>query len=253
MRGQWFGIGFGAWAAGLGVYTLALAVTVPATLADAVLQQVSHGRLRITEARGTLWSGAGQLEIRDARQRTSIAEQVSWRIRPLHLLRAQLVSEIHWGFSAMPFQVALSVSRIDIADADLDFPAAILAAVEPRLAPLGLTGDLRLQIARWSIDHRDLLGNATLHWRNAASIYAQVSPLGDYELRFTGEGAAVRATLLTLRGPLQLDGQGYWNYNGMQKFSASAFVPPQHRQQLAPLLQLITVERGEGIYDLQLK
>lgn len=253
MRWQWFGVGFGAWAAGLGVYALALAVTVPATLVDAGLQQVSHGRLRIAEARGTLWSGAGQFEIRDAQQRTSIAEQVSWSIRPLHLLRGQLVSEIRWGLSAKPFQIALSVSRIDIADADLDFPAAMLTAVEPRLAPLGLTGDLRLQITRWSVDHRDFRGNATLHWRNAASAYAQVSPLGDYELRFTGEGAAVRATLLTLRGPLQLDGQGSWDYGGVQKFRATALVPPQHRQQLAPLLRLIAVERGAGRFELQLQ
>ena len=253
MRRQLFGVGFGAWAAGLGVYALGLAITAPATLVDASLQRVSHGRLRIAEAHGTLWAGTGQLELQDAQQRTRIAEQISWRIRPQHLLRGQLVSEIRLNSSAKPFHVSLSMSRIDIADADLDLPAAFLTAVEPKLAPLGLTGNLRLQIPRWSIGHRNLRGNATLHWRNAGSTYAQISPLGDYELRFTGEGAAVHATLLTLRGPLQLDGQGSWGYGSVAEVRGSALVPPQHRQQLVPLLRLIAVERGEGRYDLQLK
>ena len=34
-----------------------------ASLPDAGLQQLSEGRLRLAEARGTLWSGAGQIEM----------------------------------------------------------------------------------------------------------------------------------------------------------------------------------------------
>jgi hypothetical protein len=32
-----------------------------------------------------------------------------------------------------------------------------------------------------------------------------------------------------------------------------ARVPPQHHQQLAPLLHLIVVERGDGSFELQFK
>ena len=96
-------------------------------------------------------------------------------------------------------------------------------------------------------------GNATLQWRGAGSAFTRVSPLGDYELRFEGEGAAVRASLRTLQGPLQLDGQGSWTSGGNPAFLGTARVPPQQRQQLAPLLRMIAVERGEGSFELQLK
>jgi len=80
-----------------------------------------------------------------------------------------------------------------------------------------------------------------------------VSPLGDYELRLEGEGPAGRATLHTLQGPLRLDGKGSWMHGDSPAFLAMARVPPQHQQQLAPLLRLIAVERGDGSFELQLK
>ena len=67
------------------------------------------------------------------------------------------------------------------------------------------------------------------------------------------DGAAVQASLRTLQGPLQLDGQGSWTSGRNPVFQGTARVPPQHQQQLAPLLRLIAVERGEGSFELQLK
>ncbi|MDO8263578.1 MAG: hypothetical protein Q7T21_10165 [Gallionella sp.] len=43
-----------------------------AMLIDAGLQPISHGKLRLVEAHGTLWSGTGQLDIRDTGGRTGI-------------------------------------------------------------------------------------------------------------------------------------------------------------------------------------
>jgi len=60
-----WGIGFFA-AALIG----ALIVLAPATLIDARLERASDGRLRLAEASGTLWSGAGQIEMRDRMRRS---------------------------------------------------------------------------------------------------------------------------------------------------------------------------------------
>jgi hypothetical protein len=78
----------------LGVYALGLIATAPATLIDVGLRQASEGRLRLAEARGTLWSGRGQVEIRDANRRTGSAKEVAWRLRPASLLRGQLLYEL---------------------------------------------------------------------------------------------------------------------------------------------------------------
>jgi general secretion pathway protein N len=239
-------------AIGLGAYALALIATAPATLVDAVLQGASHGRLRLAEAHGTLWSGSGQIEIRDTGSRTGIAKSLAWRVVPESLLRGHLICEVELDQSATRFPVTLSLSRIELANADISFPAAVLGLGVPKLAPLGLTGDVLIHVASLSITRDAMEGNATLQWRAAGSTLTPVSPLGDYEVRLDGEGMTVHAFLRTIEGPLQLDGKGSWTHGDNPAFLAMARVPPQHQRQLAPLLRLIAVERGEGRFELQL-
>ncbi|HVR81057.1 MAG TPA: type II secretion system protein N, partial [Luteimonas sp.] len=134
----------------------------------------------------------------------------------------------------------------------ISLPAAALDLV-PKLAPLELTGEMNLQVPSLSIGRSATRGSATLQWRAAGSALSPVSPLGDYELRLEGEGPAVRATLHTLQGPLQLDGQGSWPNGRKPVFLATAQMPPEYQQRLAPFLRLITVERGDGSFEWQLK
>ena len=240
-------------AIGLGAYVLALLATAPATLVDAGLRRASDGRLRLAEARGTLWSGTGQLEIRDMRGRTGVAKTLAWRIAPGSLLRGRLVCEVGLEQTTRPFSVTLSLSRIELANADTNLPASALGLAVPKLAPLELTGEMQVRVSSLSIGRGTTRGSATLQWRAAGSALSPVSPLGDYELRIEGDGPAIRATLHTLQGPLRLDGKGSWSYGDSPAFLAIARVPPQHQQQLAPLLRLIAVERGDGSFELQLK
>jgi general secretion pathway protein N len=234
-------------------YALGLVAMAPASLIDSGLQQPTEGRLRLTDTRGTLWSGTGQLEMRDRTQRTAVARTIAWRVQPVYFLRGQLRVEVVLDQAAKQFPVTISTSQIEVADADINLPAAALSLGEPKLAPLGLTGDVLLHVARLALRRNAIEGNATLQWRGAGSAFTRVSPLGDYELRFEGAGATVRASLRTLQGPLQLDGQGSWTSGGSPVFLGTARVPPQQRQQLAPLMRMIAVERGEGNFELQLK
>jgi general secretion pathway protein N len=236
----------------LGAYALGLIATAPASLIDARLQQASDGRLRLAEARGTLWSGTGQIELRDRMRRSGVAISIAWQVLPAYLLRGQLRGEVVLDQAAKQFPVTVSLSQIEVADADINLPAAALGLALPKLAPLGLTGDVLLHIARLSLRRSAIQGDATLQWRGAGSAFTRVSPLGDYELRFEGEGAAVRASLRTLQGPLQLDGQGSWASGGDPAFLGTARIPPEQLQQLAPLMRMIAVERGQGRFELQL-
>lgn len=239
-------------AIGLGVYALVLIATAPATLVDAVLQHASQGRLRLAEARGTLWSGSGQIEIRDAGGRAGVARNLSWRLVPELLLRARLACEIGLDQSTRPFLLTLSFTGIELANADISLPAAVLGLGVPKLAPLGLTGDVLIHVANLSIARDAVEGNATLQWRTAGSTLTSVSPLGDYEVRLDGEGRTIHAYLRTVAGPLRLDGKGSWTRDRSPEFVAMARVPQQHQKQLAPLLRLIAVERGAGNFELQL-
>ncbi len=240
-------------AVGFGIYALALIVTAPATLVDTGLQRASQGRVRLVEAHGTLWSGSGQLEIRDADGRTGVARSIAWDVAPASLLRARLVCDVGLEQATRRFPVTLSLSRIELANADIGLPAAVLGLALPRLAPLGLTGDMQIHVARLSLAQNEMRGNATLQWRAAGSALSPVAPLGDYELRLEGDDATVRAILRTLQGPLQLDGKGSWKHGDNPAFLIKAEIPPQYQQQISPLLRLVAVERGDGHFELLLK
>lgn len=225
----------------------------PATLIDAGVQGVSNGKLRMVEARGSVWSGDGQIEMRDPGGRVGVAKNVAWRILPESLLRGHPTLEIQLEHSGKPFPVILSLSGIDLVSADISLPATALGLGVPRLAPLGLTGEILLHIASLSIQRNHLQGKATVQWRDAGSVFTPISPLGDYELNFDGDGATVQVLLRTLQGALQLDGKGSWAVGASPDFLAVARVPSQHQAQLDPLLRLIAVERSTGSFELQLK
>ena len=239
-------------AIGLSIYLVAIIVTAPATLIDARLQSASNGRLRLVEAQGSLWSGSGQIEVRDAGGRIGIAKNFAWRFLPESLLRGRLVCEVGLDQSPTRFPVTISLSRIEVANADISLPATVLGLGVPKLAPLGLTGDVLLHIASLTIQRKEVQGNATLQWRGAGSVLTPISPLGDYELRLDGAGATVHAYLRTIQGPLRLEGQGSWANGNNPVFLATAQVAAEHQQQLAPLLRLIAVERSEGNFELRL-
>jgi len=237
-------------ALGLGAYAAALIAFAPATLIDARLQRASDGRLRLAQAQGSLWSGAGWIEIRDAGGRAGVAKRLAWRVLPESLLRARLVAEVELDQSGRPFPVTLSLWRMEIADARITLPAAVLGLGMPRLAPLRLSGEVLVNIPHLALERGRMEGDATLQWRAAGSAMTPISPLGDYEVRFKAVGPAVHAALSTLEGPLQLEGKGTWLNGASPSFLVTAGVPAQHQEQLAPLLRLIAVERGAGSFEL---
>lgn len=225
----------------------------PATLIDASVQRLSAGKLRLVEMQGSVWSGAGQIEMRDPGGRVGVAKSFAWRILPESLLRGHPTFEVRLENSGKAFPVVLSLSGIELANADISLPATALGLGVSRLAPLGLTGEIRVHIASLSIVRRQLQGKATLQWRDAGSVFTPISPLGDYELSVDGDGATVKVLLRTLQGSLQLDGGGSWAVDAKPEFLAVAQVASQHQVQLGPLLRLIAVERGNGRFDLQFK
>jgi general secretion pathway protein N len=235
---------------GLVAFAAALIGLAPATLIDARLAHASDGRLRLAEAQGSLWLGTGWIEIRDTEGRAGVAKRLAWRVLPKSLLRGRLIAEVELDQSAKPFPVAISLSRIEIADAGIKLPAAALAQGMPRLAPFRLTGDVLVNIPRLALEHGRMEGDATLQWRAAGSALTPISPLGEYEVQFKAVGPAVHAELRTLAGPLELAGNGSWSNGGPPDFSATARVPLQHQEQLAPLLRLVAIERSAGSFEL---
>ncbi len=242
------------WAAiGLFIYVIALLASAPASLLDAKLRHDSKGRFRLADATGTIWSGSGQIEVRDAGGQSGIAKSLQWRLLPESFWRGRLLFDVELDRSAKRFPVRMSLSRIEIASLETNLPASALGLGIAKLAPLRLTGDVAVRVASLSIERGQMIGSLTLQWRDAGSVLTPIAPLGTYELRLDGDGTTVHANLRTIQGPLDLDGKGTWAPGANPAFLATARVAAEHQQQLGPLLRLIAVERSPGTFELVLK
>ncbi|HEY8585165.1 MAG TPA: type II secretion system protein N [Rhodanobacter sp.] len=245
--------GIGTALAVLATYLLSLLMLAPAALLDTALQRASDGHLRLTEARGSLWTGAGRLEMRDAGGRALAGTAVEWTLRAPSVWRGRLDYALNIGHADKNFPVRLSLRGVEISDANFQLPAAALGAAAPQVALLGLQGELHVQLDRLVLaDHDVQTLGAVVTWQRAGAAVAPVSPLGDYVLRLDRRAERLEASLRTTSGPLQLSGQGAWTHGSGPAMAVSAQVDEAQRQQLSSFLRLIAVERGGGKFELRL-
>lgn len=234
-------------ASGSLIYIVALVVSAPATLLDGLLQHATKEKLHLAEARGSLWSGSGQLEFHDSQQQSQLAKKMQWEFQGSALWKGKLGYDVSLdGDLSSHFPVNVSWSQIELQALHTRLPADILGIAIPTLAALGLGGDLEIDIKHLVLKKNNTEGKATLQWLAAASLLAPVSPLGDYELSLESDGLHVQAALRTLQGPLQLEGKG-----NAATFMAIARVPPPLKSTLGPFLRLIGVEHSDGSFRLQ--
>lgn len=232
-------------------YVLGLIVFAPATLLDAGLQHATDGKLRLAQAQGTVWSGAGRIEIRDPSGHDGIGKDLSWTLQPRALWRGRLDFEAAIDHATEHFPVRISPRMIEVSDLHLSLPASALGLAVPRMAALGAQGNVAVRVASFALARNKISIDAVATWTDARSALTSVAPLGRYELRVDGGAGSLKASLRTLSGPLQLDGSGSWGANNARPFSAMARVDGPHHAQLAPLLRLISIERSDGVFVLQ--
>lgn len=226
---------------------------MPAVVLDPLARHLCNDQCHLVNASGTVWSGSGQVEIRDASGHFDLAQNLMWTLQPASLLAGHLVFAVESGHGTPPFLVTIGPRNITAANVDVALSAHVLGLMAPRLAPLGLTGDVRVHADKLMLAHGELTGEAILYWRSAGSMLTTVRPLGEYELRINAGDGTTHASLQTLTGPVQLDGDGSWKQGDAPAFAANAQIPPEQREQLTPLLRLIAIDQGSGRFTLQIR
>lgn len=235
------------------VYVVFLIALAPASLFDVALDRATAGRLRLTDARGTIWSGRAALELRSADDNRAYAKPLSWRAQPSSLVTGELRYVIAVEGSPSPYRLLASPRRVEITNAELSVPAAVLGIASSQIAPLLLTGEMTLRVPRVAIEADGVDGDAMLRWSQAGSTLVPFVYFGDYELRANAAGEGARATLHTIDGPLALTGEGTWGLNAPARLRVSARVAEPHYEKLAPLLRLIAFERRDGVFELAIR
>jgi general secretion pathway protein N len=222
--------------------------TAPATLVDYAMDTLSSGRVRVVSTDGNLWTGSGQLEIRNSVGAAVYAGSLDWSVSKSSVLLGQLVIHYHLFDQPLTGAAQLSFASLLLTDIQLDLPAAAVMALIPAIEGYGVGGTLTIASQSLQFTRESTLGDAELRWQDASSALAPVAPLGSYQLHLVGDAAPVQfnAQLTTLQGPLQLDGGSTLGINERPSMQVNAALPDSAYAELAPFMRLIGVESPGG-------
>lgn len=222
---------------------LTAAVRAPAAWVGDWLQ--AHGRLRLIDARGTVWTGSALLGVSDGRLVTLVPGRLSWEVSLAAIASGRVTADIAHPSLAKPLAVSLAARSIALKAGQAELPAALLAALGAPFNTVRPGGELDLRWTDVEIKADMLAGDLQIDWREAQSALSTVAPLGSYRLQITGAGDTARVRLDTLRGPLRLHGSGTLK-GGRLSFRGLASAEPDMRPALMGLMRLLGPSSGDN-------
>ncbi|MEJ2803252.1 type II secretion system protein N [Comamonadaceae bacterium PP-2] len=241
----------------------------PAAWAAQWITSGTDGRVKLLDARGTIWRGSAVLGVgggagsRDARM---LPGRLSWNLQtalwPDSYRPALRLGLDHACCLQRPAEVLLRPAwgggAFTLKNLDLHVPASVLEGLGTPWNTMALDGALSLTVAQWggifSEGRFAQQGKARLQLTSLTSRVTTVKPVGSYLVTFDAGDSErtgpLRFTLETLQGALQLSGQGELAGNGW-RFNGEAGTEPRHRAALANVLNLIGTRNGPIIFRIR--
>lgn len=231
-----------------------LLITAPASLLDPVVRRISHEKLSLANAQGTIWQGSATPVLQLAENSDIALHTLNWKIRLQALLNGQFVAELGWDGqkSATAMKLTLNMRGVTLTDATLPLPAGLIGELSPLLKPAQFYGDLDIQSRLIAFSDNRLQGSATARWNRAGSALSTVNPLGNYQIDMAAQPGMLSAVLTTRDGALLLDGQGSWSASQGLHFSGTARATPNAQPTLAELLQHLGPQTAPGTYRISI-
>lgn len=244
------------WGATTGVF-LAVLFGAPAQWIARALDQLSEGRLRLDNAKGTWWQGRARLTLTSGSQGRDAMRLPGWFRWRLGL--GMKGPSIHMDFdccTSSPLiwstSAGLGGIRISLADqaAASQWPIELLTGLGAPWNTIQADGQMQLQTRAfsllWAQGRVQWYGKATIQLNNISSRLSTLSPMGSYDLEISGPAtgtATPEVNLTTTRGPLQLAGQGKWVGHQL-RFSGQASADSGFEDVLNNLLNVIGRRNG---------
>lgn len=222
---------------------LTLVVRAPAAWLGDWVQ--SQGRLRLVDARGTIWEGSGMLALSDGRQAMLVPGRVSWKVGFGTILSGRVTATVAFPASPAPLELALGTQAIALKAGRAEMPAAMLGALGAPFNTVRPGGVLALRWTDIEMRKGDIAGSLEIEWREAQSALSPVAPLGNFRLHVGAAGGSLRLELDTLRGPLHLQGSGTLA-NGHLSFKGLASADPEMRPALNGLIGVLGPRSGDN-------
>ncbi len=227
----------------------------PARWLDTGLRWLTHERVQLRDARGTVWSGSATLTLTGgpgSRDAQSLPSRMAWRLAWAGPGLSLTLSSDCCTPSPLKWHLTVGWDRVELAlqDQSSSWPVALLSGLGAPWNTLQAEGSLQWKSSglhlRWLAGQLHWHGQSELQLHHAASRLSMLRPMGSYRLTLQGTTPGTttpRLALSTLAGPLQLSGQGQWQQQRL-RFAGEAMAEPGHEEALSSLLNLIGQRDG---------
>lgn len=219
-----------------------VAIRAPAAwLADALAERT---KLRLVDARGTVWQGSALVGVSNGRETTLLPGRLEWAVTGLRSGRVWTRTTHEW--LAKPLEVGLGTSSLRFAKGSARLPAAALAATGAPFNTLRPGGVLELRWTDAELTRAAFDGELEVDWRDAQSALSPVVPLGSYRLSVAGRAGPASLELKTLTGPLEMRGSGTIEGSHI-RFRGVAAAERDMQPALNGLLGLLGMRSGDKV------
>jgi general secretion pathway protein N len=235
------------------VALLVIIFSAPASFADIALNQVTQGRLRLADARGTVWSGKAKVVLADiAAQATPLTVtglvlpgDMEWKVAGWSLLLGKLDVSLDGVGMQKPINISGGLQELKISASRLLLPTVDLSRMGSPWNTFKPQASLEVRWDNMTLRQGQFTGSAVVELKDIASALTSVRPLGSYRVDVVGAGASADVKVVTSQGPLNLTGNGVWNARQGLRLSIEAIADEAAKVKLQTLLSLIGRREGE--------
>lgn len=234
------------------VLAAALVIALLVTRAPAsLLGNALPPAVNVTGLAGTVWKGeAAYLEI-PLQAKPFALGRTSWTLNPMGLFFGDVIRlRSDWGSQTVDVSVSPALNgSFDVNDAQLRIDLGWLR----QLLPFYVGGQLKADLASltFTSDGRPTTANGRVVWENATwrAVGGDVS-LGSYAVDVTTSDAGIRATIITLKGALEVDGS-VTIVGDSYRVMANLSGPAARNEAFQQAIALLAVPNGSG-YRIEL-
>ena len=234
------------------VLAAALVIALLVTRAPAsLLGNALPPAVNVTGLAGTVWKGeAAYVEI-PLQAKPFALGRISWTLNPMGLFFGDVIRlRSDWGSQMVDVSVSPALTgSFDVNDAQLRIDLGWLR----QLLPFYVGGQLKADLASLTFtpDGRPTTANGRVVWENATwrALGGDVS-LGSYAVDVTTSDAGIRATIITLKGALEVDGS-VTIVGDSYRVMANLSGPAARNEAFQQAIALLAVPNGSG-YRIEL-
>jgi general secretion pathway protein N len=224
----------------------------PISFISPQVEKMSACKVQLYQVQGTLWKGSSSIGVSELNESgtckapSALTERIYWTTH-CQLFSAQCQTDISVSRSQQPIRIFFKIGSIQIPNNQIQLPANLLESLGSPWNSLHPQGGLDIHWNDLKIS-KNLDGLVSIKVINLSSAISKVAPLGSYELKIS-LNSPITANLITLNGPLILNGQGQFNNQSLQ-FQGTASSTPEAKNSLTGLLSVIGIKNGDN-YQLK--